>query len=459
MSGSSENTPTFRFAQIRSERPDALMPAVPQAGLKAPPSIGANDVIDKSAFAAGKVESDEGIPRSNFLPKNLRPVPAFYPLEKSTRLVEDEDASVIAERISESLRGLSVQAFYDNDTATASLVTSENVEMHLALWKAPATSLQQGILVELQRRKGDSIVFHRYSRSILDAAVGDIDVSSLPYDIQDAMYSKKAQRLLCMELKNEEKLEHENAVIALEIAHGLLMKDRMDARQLGLESLCLLTDARKTGHVTAMLASHAVLLGSTRGVEIGGLEADEGLMLDEGPFQEIREAILSLVQFSRIGEEEVDESDVVSSPDSEHMTLLHNLALAVLANALDNVENPERFDTEPEDSKPRSRLRTASSTDVANDFLQQTEDVTNKDVIKTLISELGQAHQKPHNAALSAKCLGSLCRASDEARKRAKELGAKNVVSTALDVGVRTHLKLETACKNVVKVLERPDQD
>uniref|UniRef100_A0A7S3L881 Uncharacterized protein n=1 Tax=Amphora coffeiformis TaxID=265554 RepID=A0A7S3L881_9STRA len=457
-----EERPEFRFVQMRTEGRDAMMQTEP--GPKAPPAAAgaSNEIIDKSVYAVGAApRAPEGKPpRSNFLPKNLRPVPAFYPLEKSTRLVEDEEASEIAERISESLRSLSIQAMYDNETATASLITVENVEMHLALWKAPATSQQEGILVELQRRKGDSIVFHRYSRSILDAAVGDVDVSNLPYDMQDAMYSKKAQRLLSMELKNEEKAEHENAVIAIEIAHGLLMKDRMDARQLGLESLCLLTDARKTGQVTAMLASHAVLLGSTRGVEIAGVEADDDMMLDEGPFQEIREAILSLVQFSRIGEDEVDETDIVMSPDSEQMTLLHNLALAVLANALDNVENPERFDDNvPEDSKPRSRLRTASSTDVANDFLQQTEDVTNKDVLKTLISELGKAQQKPHNAALSAKCLGSLCRASDEARKRAKELGAKNVVSTALDVGVRTHLKLETACKTVVKVLERPDQD
>jgi hypothetical protein len=72
-----------------------------------------------------------------------------------------------------------------------------------------------------------------------------------------------------------------------------------------------------------------------------------------------------------------------------------------------------------------------------------------------LISELGKASHKPHNAVLSAKCIGSLCRASDEAKKRAKELGAKQVVSTALDVGVRTHLKLEKECVKVATVLER----
>jgi hypothetical protein len=439
------------------------------------PAPAASQVIDKqsyftepatSAAASRQPETELAVEQkstSHWSPIQLRPVPAFYPLEKSSRLIEDEPVAAIAARLSECLRALSVQASYDNHAATASLLTAENVEMHLSLWHKLATAedLRTGVVVELQRRKGDSIAFHRYSRSILDAAVGDIDLDDLPYDLlEDSMYSKKVQRLLSMELKNEDNQEHENAVIAIEIAHGLLMKDRMDARQLGLESLCLLTDPRKTGYITAVLTSHVVLLGSTQGVEIPGVDpADSSILMEEGPFQEIREAILSLVQFSRIGDDdddEADKDDMVSSPESDHMTLLHNLALAVLANALDVIENPDRYDEEPEnveDTKPRARLRTASSNDVTNEFLQQTEEFSKKEILSTLIAELGKAHTKPHDAALSAKCLGSMCRASDEAKKRAKELGAKNVVSTALDVGVKTHLKLETECKRVVKVL------
>jgi hypothetical protein len=357
-----------------------------------------------------------------------------------------------------------VQAKYNNETATANLLTSENVEMHLSLWKAPERSHRKGIVVELQRRAGDSIAFHRYSRTILDSAMGLIEARNIEPEIaDDIMYSKKVQRLLAMELKNQNLQEHENAIIAIEIAHGLLMKDRMDARQLGLESLCLLTDPRKTGYITAVLTSHVVLLGSTQGVEIPGVldQQSADIMVDEGPFQEIRAGILSLVQFSRIGEDtELEEDEMDLSPDKEHMMLLHNLALAVLANALDVIENPDRYDNEPEDTKPRARLRTASSNDVTNEFLQKTEEShPDQDILKTLISELGNATHKPHNATLSAKCIGSLCRASDEAKRRAKELGAKRVVSTALDVGVRTHLKLETECKKVVKALERSNQE
>jgi len=416
--------PSFRFAQMRSaEQP--TQPAFQQSSLK-PAPVGSADVIDKSAYfnEEARVVEEQDANTSLWLPTSLRPVPAFYPLEKSSRLVEDESAADVASRLSECLRTLSVHAVYNNEAATASLLTAENVEMHLSLWKTPATSRQQGVVVELQRRKGDSIAFHRYSRSILDAAVGDLDLDDIPEELlNDIVYSKKVQRLLASELKNQDKQEHENAIIAMEIAHGLLMKDRMDARQLGLESLCLLTDPKKTGYITAVLTSYVVLLGSTRSVQIPGVTDDQGseIMMDEGPFQEIREAILSLVQFSRIGEddEELDDEKEIST-EAEHMTLLHNLALAVLANALDVIENPERYDREPEDTKPRARLRTASSNDVANEFLQATEETSRTEILSTLISELGKADHKPHNATLSAKCLGSLCRASDDARRRAK---------------------------------------
>lgn len=423
-----------------------------------PPPVGSleTSVINKEDFF--KPSEDDNQKKgsyhneSNWVPTKLRPVPAFYPLEKSSRLVEDESPAAIASRLSDCLRTLSVQALYDNDTA--SLLTAENVEMHLSLWNTPAYRSTPGVVVELQRRKGDSIAFHRYSRFILDAAVGDVAQTGEVND--DIMYSKKVQRLLSLEMgKNQDLLEHENAVIAIEIAHGLLMKDRMDARQLGLESLCLLTDPRKTGVITAVLTAHVVLLGSTRGVEIPGMEKEVDIVVDEVPFQEIRETVLGLVQFSRIGEDEHDDHIEAASPEAEHMTLLHNLALAVLANALDVIENPDRFDAEPEDTKPRARLRTASSNDVANEFLQQTEELSNKEMMSTLIAELGKAHLKPHDATLSAKCLGSLLRASDEARRRAQDLKAKQVVSAALEVGTKTHLKLETECKKVVKALER----
>jgi hypothetical protein len=429
-----------------------------------PPLAASNEVIDKASFfnkanqpavaSIPTAATSTGNSTSNWSPTALRPVPAFYPLEKSSRLIDDSLLEV-ATRLSDCLRILSVQASYNDEAATANLLTAENVEMHLSLW---ATSRDSKIVVELQRRKGCSITFHRYSRYILDAAIGDFDPKE--FGVQgadiDSAHTKKIERMLSRQVRKESQSEEENAVIAIEIAHGLLMKDRMDARQLGLESLCLLTDPRKTGQVTALIAARVILLGTTMD------EDNNTLVFDEAPFEEIRSTILSLVQLRRIGDEaELSDSYQVDSDDDlddkeqmqerEHLGLLHNLALAVLANALDVMENLDNLDREPEETtKPRCRT---SSSDMANAFIQDAQNVTQKDILSTLISELGKATMKPHNACLSAKCLRSLLGASKDARLRAKELGAKQVVSTALDVGVRTHAKLETECKKVEKVL------
>jgi hypothetical protein len=363
---------------------------------------------------------------------------------------------------------LSVQAIYNNETATAALMTGENVEMHLSLWKTPGGKSPEGIVIELQRRKGCSITFHRYSRHILDAAIGDFDFEK--YDNQNGedierAYSRKIERLLSRDGGKTPASEHETAIIAVEIAHGLLMKDRMDARQLGLESLCLLTDPQKTGATVAVIASRVVLLGTAQDAD-----QDDGMMYDEAPFQEIRETILSLVQLRRIGdEEEFSEGDGDSErhlsqtlsdeteghpEEREHMSILHNLALAVLANALNVIENYDEYDTDPEETDKKVAARGAeSSSTMANSFMKEAKGITKLEILSTLISELDKAENRPHNACLSAKCLHSLFRASKDARRRARELGAKNVVNTALNVGVRTHAKLETECKNVVKVL------
>ena len=358
----------------------------------------------------------------------------------------------VVDRVSEANRLLSIHAVYCNKTATATLLTSENVEMHLSLWKT--TGKQEGIVIELQRRKGDSIAFHRYSRCILDSAAGELDIKEHVEkngDDIDAVFSRKVQRLLTLEKPRDSAAsEAENAIIAIEIAHGLVMKDRIDARQLGLESLCLLTDPKKTGYKTAVIASRVVLLGSAQDIDAS---PEEALLCDETPFQEIRQALLSLIQFRRIGDSD-DFEDDEDSEESEHITVLHNLALAVLANALDVMADEDADSIASPEEVPVGRSRLDTSESISERFLEDSLECSdNREIMKTLITELGKASKKPHNACLSAKCIGSLCRASEKARKRAKELGAKDIVRTALEVGTRTHLKLERECSKVMSSL------
>lgn len=421
------------------------------------------DTIDKSSYFHAAVEKQppSGLDYSKteseliWSPTNVRHVPAFYPLERSSRFVEIELEELVV-RVLEANRLLSIFAVYCNETATASLLTTENVEMFLSLWKP--TGKEEGIVIEIQRRKGDSIAFHRYSRCILDAAAGELDIKEHVQkngDDIDAIFSKKVQRMLTLEKAEDSKSEAENAIIAIEIAHGLIMKDRIDARQLGLESLCLLTDPKKTGITTAVIASRVVLLGSAQDIDSTS-SPEEALLCDETPFQEIRQGLLSLIQFRRIGDTDDFDEGEGSSEESEHITVLHNLALAVLANALAVIADEDldaSFSSAPEE-EPIGRARLDTSENISERFLEDSLECSdNLEIMKTLINELGKAGMKPHNACLSAKCIGALCRASDKARQRAKELGAKNVVQTALEVGTLTHLKLERECSKVMSSL------
>lgn len=262
----SQSQPQFMSVKLQTER--AVKPTSFAALQQKNTTFAADHEIDKSAYFRKPDTKETALPiiegKSPWSPKQLRPVPAFYPLERSSRFVEKDLLSVVY-CVSEANRLLSIHAVYCDTTATAILITSENVEMHLSLWK-PAGN-EDGVLVEIQRRKGDSMTFHRYSRCILDAAAGEIDlqyhVGEHGDDI-DGIYSRNLQRMLTMERPKDSGSEEENAIIAIEIAHGLVMKDRIDARQLGLESLCLLTDPKKTGLTTAIIASRVVLLGSTR---------------------------------------------------------------------------------------------------------------------------------------------------------------------------------------------------
>jgi hypothetical protein len=415
---------------------------------------------------------------------SLRSVPTYYPLEKSTRYVTGRDLGEITAQISDCCRIMSVHAEYegnDDVPGTAYLRTSEHVEIQLQLWHGAAPRHPDGcVIVEAQRRRGDAVTFHKYSRNLLDAATGTFQPATyVSLEDREAEYCHKAEAMLVHHNDGQKKpssssiggagaptntAEHENALLALEIAASLLKKDRMDARQLGMESLCLLTDPTRTGVETALIASRVVLTGSTQD------ESQDDAAAKEDDYDAdqwgIREAILALVQFGRLGDDGGFEQDSDSDDDSctgcshsgggvppdeqRHNDMLHNLALAVLANALDVLENHGARLCEAGSESPSS---------VADAFLSDSREMMEKDLLKTLLGKLGDAEVKPHDATLSAKCLRSLCEASKDARRRARDLKAKQIVQTALEVGQRTHVKLEKESQKVIHTLAKAEEE
>ncbi len=84
-----------------------------------------------------------------------------------------------------------------------------------------------------------------------------------------------------------------------------------------------------------------------------------------------------------------------------------------------------------------------SATTNANNFLQETKEISKRELLATLLNVLGNAESKPHDACLSAQCLKLLFQASKKAKRRVRDLNAKQILNTTLDVGRRTRVELE----------------
>mmetsp|Transcript_26852 Transcript_26852/g.48700 ORF Transcript_26852/g.48700 Transcript_26852/m.48700 type:complete len:706 (+) Transcript_26852:618-2735(+) len=294
----------------------------------------------------------------------------------------------------------------------------------------------------------------------------------------------------------------EKALKALNMAASLIKKDRFDARRLGMESLVLLTDPLRAGMETAKIASRVVLLGSANdnSAAMGNGEDDVDALFDESAGLGIREAILEMIMADNDAEETMDsEDDLFGGIEKEFTDSLFNLCLTVLSNALHAIEEsvkavkappsntaapsnnhirqdndiddidddrkPSPYDS-PNNSPGGARRRAATEpsvlpSGVPKRFIEDTSSAFGCDVLSSLIRILGQAKTNPHDAYHSARCLGVLfkgCGNSHKARAR-KDLDAKRIIAAALEVGSRSHAKLEDASRVAMMALVTDDEE
>lgn len=327
-------------------------------------------------------------------------------------------------------------------------MTPENVEIYLALWESDDS---KAVIVEVQRRRGDSILFHQYASHIMDAASGNFDDALFTNVVEgNLLYLKSTEQMLRTELSRvapEHDMDKES-VMALEIVTDLLKKDRRDARQLGMEGVCILADARKTVLSAAILTSRAILLrdqsSSTLFRILLGIIQNKSI---EGQDEE-----MGGDYYEDSDDEQffLDEDDAIQdySPEyKEEITLLFYLALDALSHALEVVIN---FGIDPAGT---SAVSPDSTAEVIDSFLIYAGQISNTELLVTLLQTLQRAYLKPHNAWLAAKCLRYICAASRSAKERTTAMRGMQCVDTALDVGIESHAKLESECFMLKSVL------
>ena len=378
----------------------------------------------------------------------------------------------------------------------------------------PPTPGHQVLLIEVQRRKGDIVSFYNYRRAILDAAEGKFDFAA--YDKKDGLEKPggrdranqpratinrptlarpKPMRPPSLSANDTDKMfaglkkdidsfdngdkdpfekkpseDEQNEIVdkalqALNIAASLIKKDRVDAQRLGMESLVLLTDPLRAGIDTAKIASRVVLLGSAREDVAMGIDNEDDLdaLFDESAGLGIRETILEMIMGDdfegKMGKDDIHDHEI----DREFRSILFNLGLTVLSNALHTLgEGTESMDDRKPPPPQPNRRRAATEPvnrpadlNVPKRFIDDTSASFGCDVLSALIKILGQAKAKPHDAYHSARCLDVLFKGGGNGhRARARrDLDAKQIVSAALEVGVRTHAKLESASRGALASL------
>jgi hypothetical protein len=373
------------------------------------------------------------------------------------------DLEKILKRIPLCLRAFSIQAKYMDDPVSAALLTLEDIELHLCLWKSRTD--QDMVIIEIQRRRGDAVLSGRYARKILEAIqVQDFQGSDYQVDTSlNIRHLQDAESLVHQALASSSASSapykglsgSEQTVMVLDTVHSYLHTDRLDARLLGLEFLCILTDPRRTSIATSIACARAVLLGEAP------TEDSEAIC------GYLHKFVMRLVQLREFGDEnfgQADPMDVDSEAENffpsdddeepseskrppeyvEFMSQLFRLALTVMINSIEVVACFK--DQEP--------LCHGNLDTMTQDFIASAKEICEQDMLQTLVDFVARAKNKQHNAYLATKGLRYLWQASPAVRLRlVKDFNVVKLVEEAAQIGYTRHALLQSEGEQLFQVL------
>jgi len=234
------------------ENPKKLGISKPTKGLKATKS--------RESFGVKQEWSATTVPRSwNVNGEELDLVPIDFPLERTHREIK-EDAALVATRISDALKVLSIESEFDNKKAKAKCTTTDCVNFRIRLYAGGEKGMP--VVVEVQRRCGSAFSFMRSCRAILDAAEGKQISESIENGKKlPPFIPKPITEMKCIkEVQIDDNKRHLQCVEALENTIEMIRASRRDLTFLGLENLCSLTDPLKTNPISSLEISKEIIL-------------------------------------------------------------------------------------------------------------------------------------------------------------------------------------------------------
>jgi len=177
-----------------------------------------------------------------WIPHRVNQYTSDYP-EQSICL---EDLVTVAFRVSECNRIRSIEATYDNDTATAKCVAIRNTHFHIMLFHGET---ERHIIVKMRRMSGCALIFQEEYRAIMNAAkFGEIS-------------RRKVLPTLDEPCKNDDFIPLQDSILEKNLTSMkiYLHSDRHDTRVLALEDLASTTNSDLSFDDTALKASKIIM--------------------------------------------------------------------------------------------------------------------------------------------------------------------------------------------------------
>lgn len=284
-----------------------------------------------------------------------------------------------------------------------------------------------GIIVEVHHLRGKASAFHLHSDAVLNAAEG-LD------------YFRETRDLYATILDAAKPSGYDSDAMfeVLENTCELIQKDRIDASLIGMESLCVLTDADRVGQKCAKITSRAVLLGEVDQAEVEAQppalslvddsSSDSDIDADDVDELGLMSVVSSLVRDKRFLGDEDASSD--NPAFAWHIGQMRLLALTVLENALKIMMQRSK--------KLQSRI-------VRNMMTNQ--------MFEAMVRDVSEAEGSTHEAYLSVRCLSLLSTMSEAGQESVLDAGAVAALERALVYGQKYHSLLAAVSAELLNTI------
>eukprot|EP00545_Synedropsis_sp_CCMP1620_P002521 CAMPEP_0119008588 /NCGR_PEP_ID=MMETSP1176-20130426/3805_1 /TAXON_ID=265551 /ORGANISM="Synedropsis recta cf, Strain CCMP1620" /LENGTH=428 /DNA_ID=CAMNT_0006960949 /DNA_START=124 /DNA_END=1410 /DNA_ORIENTATION=+ len=336
---------------------------------------------------------------SNWKLTDATVLPEFHPLERTAIFVPNTSPSTVASRVATVLQERSIQADFSED-CQAKCLTEDNVDFRVFLYRGKK-QYGHGIIVEVQRRSGNSLHFYNDIQAILDAAEGKAVSGGPPL-------KKKVKTTIPLVADDDD--DNEDEVVSsssLDFVAKMLSHTGHDAQYLALQTLSSLTDSNKMGKNTAGGVAKQLL---TPGNEVGTKVFDM-IVLDVSKQHQ--------KQSKNGGEDDTD------ADDDDASTGIRLMAMTVLCNVVTAVKDGNVIS-----DNMRALLR------------------------PVMLMELQKSETTPQMAYMTSKCLAPLLLSSyNGAMAKDNELYA--ALRGAIEVGKEKHAGLAEQAEACLQAMER----